>query len=210
VSALRGARPCRAIKDSMLRDEYAAGADGAADVAPSDRPSGRGGAAQRHPGPSGAARHGERPSRDSTAPRTQLRRVPIGDPTCGLSARPSSPRCSIPRCRAGVRLADGGQLHPSRYSASGGHRGGRRDGGGLAARSGSRRCASRRPSPRRQPVNELGVERSTSTMTTGWRAISLGSGPLQEVCRPPDRPSQVQAAAHVRGGPGRRISRIVR
>ncbi len=166
VSALRRCVPMVArIKDSMLRDEYArqlAGWVGWADVAQVIGRVREEAQKRRHARPRQASPRAQA-SRPSCTPRPGPGGPPRSAriPRCGRSARRSSRRCSTPRWRAGVRLADRGELHPSRLrGGAGGHRGGRRHVG--RAGSGAQWIEAVREqtaSPAAASlVNELGVE----------------------------------------------------
>ena len=219
VSALRRCVPMVArIKDSMLRDEYArrlAGWVGWADVA---QVIGRvREEAQKRGVPS--AEPASNPLLRGRSP-GDTRRTSGGPPRSGGShavaaARGPQVRAAVPRGgRAGVRLADGGELHPSRLrGGQGGHRRGRRDVGGAGGRAVDRGGAwadgiagGRQPGQRAgRRGHQCGRRRKIAALHRRGAGPAAGS-----VGRPSDRRGQVQAAAHVAGGTGRRVPRIVR
>ncbi len=218
VSALRRCVPMVArIKDSMLRDEYArrlAGWVGWADVAQVIGRVREEASTQRRQ----ARRRRQTPrcSCEGSGPRADRGVTPrSAGPHTVAAARSAQVRAAISRAgRAGVRLADGGELHPSRLcGGQGGHRRGGRHVGGAVGRAVDRGGAwadgvagGRQPGQRAgRRGHQCGRRRQIAALHR-W-----GAGPAAgSVGRPPDRRGQVQAAAHVAGGTGRRVSRIVR
>ena len=143
VSSLRRCVPMVArIKDSMLRDEYArrlAGWVGWADVAQvigrvreeaQKRGMPESGRRRIPTGESSAPRRPERTGAGQPSPRSRR-------PHAVAAARSAQVRAAVPRIGgAGVRLADRGELHPSRLCGGPvGHRRGRRNGGRAVGRA---------------------------------------------------------------------------
>ena len=221
VSALRRCVPMVAqIKDSMLRDEYArrlAGWVGWADVA---QVIARVREEAQKRGMPDRTRRGARIEAPAARARAAARAEYCGPSRSGgphavAAARGAQVGAAVPGDgRAGIRLADGRELHPSRIcGGSGGDRGCRRDAGGPGRRAVDRGGAradgvagGREPGQRtRRRGDPCRRRRQAGAL------YRRGAGPAAgSVGRSPDRRGEVQAAAHVAGGTRRRISRIVR
>ena len=184
VAALRRCVPMVArIKDPTLRDEYArqlagwVGWDDVAQVIGRVREE-----AQRRGRPSAAARRRREPGASSTAqPRRGRPRPDPAGSDAVAAARGAEVRAAVPGAgRAGVRLADRGELHPSRLRGGpGGHRGGGRHVGGAVGRRVDRGGAradgvGRRP---RAWSTSSAWSRSVSRTTRSCRATSAGCWP---------------------------------
>ena len=148
---------------------------------PGAQPGARGGAASAAcpTGARRASRAAAGPSRDGRAARGCPPRP--ARPDAVAAARGAQVGAAVPGDRrAGVRLADRRELHPSRVRGGArGHRGGRRH-VGRAVRRAVDRGRPRAGRPRRAAaslVNELGVEPSRSRTTRSCRATSAACWP---------------------------------
>ena len=214
VGALRRCVPMVAnIKDPTLRDEYArqlAGWVGWDDVAQvvgrvrdQSRSGGRRASAQgARAEPADVGCRGGGPARPAGSDAVAAARgAEIRAAVCGAGG-------------SGVRRAHGGELHPSGLrGGSSGHYGGGRNvdrGGGCGMdrvrAPADRFGGDREPGQRaRRGVDQCRGRRQVAALHQWSTRPAAGSGG-----RPPDRRGQIEAAAHVAGGAGRRVSRAVR
>ncbi len=217
VAALRRCVPMVArIKDPTLRDEYArqlagwVGWDDVAQVVGRVRDHAKGGRQvarrRRARGPSDAA---------TAAPRAVARPDPR-DPTLWPQREALKSALQYPALAGPVfdALTVESFTHPGYAAVRAADRGGRRHvGRGLGRgmdRGGPRADRVRRP-PRAWSTSSAWSPSASTTTSRLPRYISGVLARLQEVCgRPADRRGQIQAAADVAGGAGRRIPRAVR
>ena len=219
VAALRRCVPMVAqIKDPTLRDEYArqlAGWVGWSDVA---QVIGRVREEAKNPTSQSRAASpvGPPQPRPTPARPTSLRLVPTPTtPRCGRSARRSSRRLQYPALAGPVfdALTVESFTHPgyaavcTAIEAAGG------TGTGIGGAEWLDAVRQKAPSPAAAGlISELGVESHPGRRRREAAALHRrGAGPSAGgVGRPADRGGQVQTAAHVAGGAGRRVSRPVR